>query len=71
MNADGISWSMYSFEGIEVKAMSLEKLHEHYIDSPNVLDLKKHKNCFNAAWMKNKKGERRDIFSTLGDSVIP
>lgn len=27
---------MYSFEDIEVKAISLEKLHEHYIDSPNV-----------------------------------
>lgn len=27
---------MSSFEGIEVKAISLEKLHERYIDSPNV-----------------------------------
>ena len=36
MNADGISWSMSSFEGIEVKAVSLEKLHEHYIHSPKV-----------------------------------
>lgn len=27
---------MSSFEGIEVKAISLEKLHERYIHSPNV-----------------------------------